>query len=319
MRAAIGDFIGSSPKQIAFAQGLGGDAKINIMQYKENPAGGLSGSSLQTVAWLDGLTGEAKVQNASGGVTLAAGDLDGDGLDELVVAQTRSNTSRGTFQVLDLEASTNDSDEISLTVSNRLTYNLFDVWSSNAVIDAMRGDGGLEVAIADITGDRKAELILTSQGNSRNHGDARDTTQYSPPIFILKPVVSNNLVTGFTSLWGSVTAHFNSELNPSSGLTLGVGEFSGRYDDGYELVVGTRGIVNYDGFNAKASMVPQSRVDILSVSEQDVGFEFFDQSFTLKTISTSSLLFNGSEGFRAFSAPYEPSSGTVFVTGLQKD
>ena len=100
VRTAVGDFSGVGSVQIAAAQGYGGDAVVRLFEYTGDPAP----NGWQVVGQFNGLVGNAQTNNAKGGITLAAGDLDGDGDDELLVGQTNSGTSQTIFHVLDIQS-----------------------------------------------------------------------------------------------------------------------------------------------------------------------------------------------------------------------
>ncbi|MBZ0257712.1 ice-binding family protein [bacterium] len=331
--AAVGNFLGlPGNKQIAFAQGWGGNGVIRIVQYTgvsdfSNPrnswriVGQLYGTQNSDLNINSGLAlsdefSEAWSQNANGGITLAAGDLDGDGLDELVVGQTNSPTSRGVIQVLDFGAPNPLVDNVVFD-ANYFEYNVFDKLPS--VFAGLRGNGGVNLAVADITGDGHPEVILTSQGNSRNFGDERDGASPNP-IIILQPVVSNGRVVDFNVPSGGIQGAFNQfdplnnpetvgALNPSSALSVGVGEFSGFADDGKEIVVGTQAIIEYDGFSASISRrPPDSRYSIL----------YFEQNSEGSISASSLILDNFADGFRAFSGNYEPSSASISAQGISQ-
>ncbi len=109
-------------------------------------------------------------KNLRNGVYLSAGDIDGDGKDELIAGQTDSAESQGLFSVLDFES------------------DVYDPVKSNfaGFPPGYRGDGSVRLAVADLDGDGRKELVAAANGNGfrlcviqvnagqgRKHGFAR--------------------------------------------------------------------------------------------------------------------------------------------------
>jgi subtilisin-like proprotein convertase family protein len=127
-RVALGDFNGDGNDELAVAQGFGGN-KVKI--YAMNPdgsVGGLMDSFLPFGAF-------------GGGMHLAAGDLDGDGRDELAVSQGSNGSGVRIF------ADTNGDGKVSDNQTDSL--NPFGAFV-----------GGARVAMADTNNSGGAELII---------------------------------------------------------------------------------------------------------------------------------------------------------------
>ncbi len=282
LRTAVGDFIGSGRNQIAIAQGIKGNGKIRLWQPTGNP----KPNGWEVVGQFDGLSTTAQVSNASGGLSLASGDLDKDGLDELIVAQTNSNNSQTIFHVLDITASG--------TVGARKAYAGF--------IPQYRGNGGLEIAVADLDGDGKLEIVAASAGNSRDFGDDRDTVPLSL-VCVIIPQVSGGAVTGFSRATSGVINVLPQAINPSGSVSIAGGELNGCAD-GDELLVGTGSLVKINGGGFDVSPVlpaPEPRYRPIKIS--------FDGT----TVTGLSSVVGPNTGYIAFEEQYVPTSGATWV------
>ncbi len=128
IRTAVGDFIGSGTPQIAAAQGIGGSGVIRLFQYtglsKPNAwkvVGqfyGLPSNLVEQIMPVDllipifgmktyspgntSVSLQAEGDKTTIGLSIAAGDMDGDGRDELIVGQSNGPTSQTSFHVLDI-------------------------------------------------------------------------------------------------------------------------------------------------------------------------------------------------------------------------
>jgi hypothetical protein len=95
VHVAVGDFIGLGNDQIAVAQGHGGNGIVRIYEY----TGLAAPNGFQVVAQFQALDSVPNANNANGGVTLTAGDVDGDGLDELVWPDQQRNITNSVHRV----------------------------------------------------------------------------------------------------------------------------------------------------------------------------------------------------------------------------
>ena len=232
IRSAIGNFLGNmNHHQIALAQGIGGNQVVRIY---ENP------NNVRPYCWavagqFYGLVSAAQRNNANGGLTLAGGDLDNDGIDELIVGQTNSLTSESQFHVIDVDSSGK--------IVERHPYAGF--------IPVNRGDGGIEIVTADLNGDGYKEIVVASKGNSKQHGGERDTAPLNL-IGVIQPIVEENKITGFKRPENGCFSVFSEEANPSGALSIAAGELDGDRTNGEELVIGTGALVEVDGYDVTA-------------------------------------------------------------------
>ena len=124
VRAAVGDFNGDGTADLAFATGPGATAAVRIL----NGRTGTDLGGLTTV--LDGF---------GGGVYLAAGDLDGDGRDELAVSADAGGGTRVTV----------------FRVGRTLT-----AAADFIALDDAAFRGGSRVAVGDVDGDGADDLVV---------------------------------------------------------------------------------------------------------------------------------------------------------------
>ncbi|MGC9328908.1 MAG: FG-GAP repeat domain-containing protein, partial [Candidatus Hinthialibacter sp.] len=227
IRVAVGNFTGSSVDQIATAQGFGGSNVIRVYEYtgQEPPL------AFQVVAQFNGLVDAAWTNNAEGGQTLAAGDLTGDGIDELIVGQYNSATSRTQFSVIGLN---ND---------GTLAYRTNGV----AFPRKFQGNGGVQPVVADLNGDGDNELLFASTGNTQDfveNEDGRNTATINL-VVVWIPVVTDGKVTGFERPAGPVRNILDQVDNPSGAQSIAAVEIDGTAGD--ELVIGTGIVLNVNG------------------------------------------------------------------------
>lgn len=286
VRTAVGDFIGSGTPQIACAQGQGGHGMVRLYQYTGKPAP----LAWEVVGQFYGLPSNLVVQgdteNDRIGLTLAAGDLDNDGRDELLVGQTNGALSQTIFHVLDIS----DQGDI----QRRTPYAGF--------VPKFRGNGGVELFAADINGDGQCEILVGSMGNAKNFGDSRDASPLSL-AGVIAPVVENKQVTGFTRPGGkSVFNVFAEGINPSGAISIVAGEFDGNPSNGKELAVGTGSLLTRNRFEITLfKPAPQARYRLLKVA--------YDGA----TVSNITSWIGSGSGFVAFVDKTNPKSGALHL------
>ena len=287
VRTAVGDFIGAGIPQIAAAQGYGGNGIVRLYQYTGLPAP----FGWEVVGQFNGLAGPALSKNANGGVALAAADLDGDGLDELIVGQTNSPTSQTICHVIDIDSLGR--------AASRLAFVAFQ--------GKYQGNGGVELTTADLDGDGWKEIIAASQGNNRQHGDDRDGTPLNL-IAVIQVNVINQQVQGFYRPMRNILNVFNETLNPSGAISVTGAELNGNPLDGQELVIGTGSLIQVDGMNVTpVKPAPQSRYRIIKLN------------FDGQQVDGLQNVYGAAAGFQAFLDELNPTSGAVFVTAAELD
>ena len=283
VRTAVGDFIQSGRDIIAAAQGVGGNGVVRLFEY----TGESAPNGWRIVGQFNGLAGPAKTNNAAGGLTLASGDVDGDGKDELLVGQTNSPTSQTIFHLLDI----NDSGQ----VESRIPYAGFQ--------QRFRGNGGVELTVTDLNGDGINEIVAASQGNSKDHSDERDEAPLNL-ISVIEPIVEGGHVTGFVRPNRSVLAVWRDSINPSGAVSITAIELN-DIDDGQELVVGTGSLIHVQDLNVKIiSPAPQARYRLIKVP--------FDGT----TVGQITNVMGTRDGYPAFLDAANPASGRVYLGSL---
>jgi hypothetical protein len=215
LTAAIGDFKEDGVNLIAVAQGNGStNSLVRLFQYTGLPAP----NSWAIVGQFQPLDNVPTANNANGGVFLAAGDVDGDGLDELIAGQTNSSTSLTQFAVINVDITGN------LPVRNNFT----------AFVAGQRGQGGVSLAVADLNGDGINEIIVGSGGSA-------GTSDLGSLIGIVRPTIQNNEIIGFQRPTAGVlqVVSTSSGSNPDGGLSIASGDFDGNGANGQEILFGS--------------------------------------------------------------------------------
>ena len=278
-----GDFVGDKLPMIVAAQGLGGSKQIRVLQYAE-----VDGRwKLEIVGTFQGLTHEAVWGYRGGGTAVAAGDVDGDGLDELVVGQMNGEGARTLFQVLNL-----------VKVGKQVS-----VADRTSPVEGMAGGyfglGGVNLAVGDIDGDGRNEIIVGTAGipNGANGLESKSFVR----AFDVN-VDESHTITAITPVPGMVNPVqvFEAAVNPSGGIDIAAGNLDS--DPADELLVGTQAIITLDqdtGLVTVSHPAPRSLV-------KAVNFEFAaDGSFIRLSRAVSQ--------FQAFGGDYAPASGAVNV------
>lgn len=212
LRTAIGNFLQEDENLIAVAQGFG--SKLGLVRLFKN-TGLPAPNGWKVVSQFQPLDDRPTQNNANGGVTLAAGDIDGDGIDELLAGQTNSPTSLTQFTVIDIDA---DGQHI------RHNYTAFP--------QGYRGLGGIEMAVADLNGDGTLEIVAVGKGYA-------GTTDIGNVISVIEPVIENQSVIGYTRPTTPVIKVVDDAVNPGGGLSIAAGEFDGNPENGQEIVIGS--------------------------------------------------------------------------------
>ncbi|MBN2327850.1 MAG: VCBS repeat-containing protein [Candidatus Omnitrophica bacterium] len=292
IQVAVGNFTGSSMDQIATAQGVGGSNVIRIYEYtgQEPPL------AFQVVAQFNGLVGPAWDNNADGGQMLAAGDLTGDGIDELIVAQYNSATSRTQFSVIG--------------VNSNGTFG----YRTNGVAfpRKFQGNGGVDPVVADLNGDGVNELLFASAGNTQDFVENEDgrNTAILNVVSIWIPVVTDGKVTGFTKPAGNVRNIFPAATNPSGAQSMAKVEIDGTAGD--ELVIGTGAVLNVDGTSVTAiKAAPLAKYTFVNID--------FDGTAVTGVSDVGGGFAQAAIGHKSFPDDIMPTSGATNVAAGQID
>ncbi len=271
IRTAVGNFTGAEFPQIATAQGEGGNGAIRLYQYTDNPppnawqvVGQFYGLPSKFVHQVDPETGET----VSIALSLEAGDVDMDGRDELLVGQTNGPQSQTIFFVYDID--------VEGGIAARHAFTGF--------VPRFQGNGGITMAVADLNGDNKNEILVASQGNTRDFGDLRDEAAINVIAVLIPKIAStntfneNNLsllqeegeytnrIEGFRRPDGAHTLSvFPESVNPSGAVSLTAGELVEDLQ-GDELVVGTDSVIRYqNGELVPVLPAPQAKYSIIKI------------------------------------------------------
>ncbi len=281
LNLVAGDFVGADLPMVVAAQGLGGSNQLRILRYAE----GVARERLEIAGTFQGLTGAAVRQNGSGGTSVAAGDLDNDGLDELLVGQMNGDGATTLFQVLNLA----QSDDGRVYVEQR-----------SAPIQAMpvlfHGLGGVNFAVGDVDGDGDNEIIAATAGDPegannpllKNFIRIFDTSSGEPGAGLLV-----NAVTGPMQVFGA-------SLNPSGGLGVAAGNVD--EDPADEILVSTQAIIGLNETTGEVSFTYPAEQCYVSGLNIEV-----DEDGSITGFSPAL------PRFQPFSGDYNPLSGAVNI------
>jgi sugar lactone lactonase YvrE len=272
LRTEVGNYLQSKVSLLAVAQGFGSQAGlVRLFEFTTQPAPG----SWRIVSQFQPLDDKPAQNNLHGGVTLSSGDLDNDGLDELVVGQTNSATSLTQFTVIDL-----------VTSGNHIRHNYV------GFPLGFRGQGGIETTVADLNGDGINEIVVAGKG----YNGTNDTGNV---LSIIHPIIINNQITGFTRPENSIIKVIGDDsINPGGGLSIASGELDGDSSNGEEIIFGS------------GEGAPQSFYRVMKINyDPGLGENGTVTSFSYLIGPPKNLDFV----VNAFVNEFNPSSGAVFV------
>jgi hypothetical protein len=284
LNLAAGNFVaGETLPMVVAAQGLGGSNQIRLLQYAEDG----DRKMLNIVATFQGLTGAAAQLNGSGGTSVAAGDVDGDGLDELVVGQMNGTGATTFFQILDLQ-------KVDSVISVlRRTAPVFAM--PNA---AFRGLGGVNLAVGDVDGDGDNDIVTSCAGlpdGANNEALKNFIRVFSVTTDDQNRVAQLGALTPVIQVLGAA-------VNPSGGLDVACGNLDDDAAD--EVVISSQAIMTLDATTGEvtASSLPFEGKNFLKAWNLA-----FDADGTYTGLSAVFPL------IRAFGGEFAPSSGALNV------
>jgi hypothetical protein len=287
LNLAAGNFVaGEALPMLAAAQGLGGSNQIRVLQLRQ-----VDGRwKLEIVGQFQGLDGFAAQNNSSGGTAVAAGDVDGDGLDELIVGQMNGAATVYTtlFQVLDLQKNADNQ----VTVLRRTR------WPVPAMPRAFRGLGGVNLAVGDVDGDNQKEIITATAGipAGANNPALKSFVRVFDVI-----TDDRNRVASLRPITPPVrVVDFDAVLNPSGGVDIAAGNLDNDAAD--ELLASTQAIIEVD--NTTGAVIVTHAA--LGAYVRGFNFEFADDGRFLRITPAS-------QRFTAFDTLSKPTSGAVNV------
>jgi hypothetical protein len=276
-----GNFVGDQLPMIVAAQGLGGSKQIRVLRYVMVDGRG----KLEIIGSFQGLAGASVWGYGGGGTAVAAGDVDGDGLDELIVGQMNGPGARALFQVLNLK-------KVGTQVQ---------VADRSDPVEGMEAEysglGGINMAVGDIDGDGQNEIIVGTAGIP----DGANSLEFKNFIRAFDVAVDeNHKITAITPVPGMMIPIqvFQAAVNPSGGIDIAAGNLD--EDPADELLVGTQAIIAVDqatGLVTVSYPAPKALV-------KAVNMEFAADGTFLR-------LSPAVPQFQAFGGAYAPTSGAV--------
>jgi len=249
LNLAAGSFVDAYVPMIAAAQGSGGDQQIRMLEYVDNGGKWI----LKDVGTFRALQKEALWGNSSGGTEIAAGDVDGDRLDELIVGQMNGIGATTLFQIVDLERDTGTGQ---VRVAN---------WTNpiQAMPPEYRGLGGVNLAVGDVNGDGLNEIVAATAGK----------TESGPKNFIRAFAVNVNTegkISGITPITTPVQV-LGAAQNPSGGIDIAAGNLD--YDPADEILVGTQAIINLDTITGIVTVEQEAARPLIKGVNLDFGWD----------------------------------------------
>ena len=215
---------------------------------------------------------------------IAVGDVDGDGLDELIVGQMNGATATTFFQVVDLQSTDG------VVSVQRRTAPIFAM--PNA---AFRGAGGVNLAVGDVDGDGDQDIVTASAGVPSG---VRGSNSF---IRVFQVATDDqNRITTISELV-PVTQVLGTAVNPSGGIDVACGNADTDVAD--EIIVSAQALISLDTDTGEVSYTntPFDGKNFFKVWNLD----FTDGAYS--GISAVTPLLRGYQG------DFAPTSGSLFV------
>ena len=163
IRIAAGNVIGASPAEIIIGQGPGAESRFRIAMLRDGTIANIQENTFRA-AWLG---------NPAGGINLTAGDIDGDGFDEILAAQAGPAGTVAEGYPFDFAAYIQavnivDAGTIAGTV---IPGNRIELSRIQATFGLRTNpSGAVRVAAGDIDGDGRDEVVVVSASMAGNQG-----------------------------------------------------------------------------------------------------------------------------------------------------
>lgn len=209
MNCVSGEFLERGERLLAMAPAAGNDDPISTLRlFEMTDINFIESTSI--IRQLQPLEDVPTNGNQNHGVFLSAGDVDGDGLDELIAGQSASETSVGAFSILDF-----NKDEYEPKRNNFVGFP-----------PGFRGKGNVRVVAADLDGDGTKELVAAADGNGFH-------------LCAIQLNVANQSIQRFVRPTnGVVHVQPLNDWNADDPVYITAGEFDGNPENGEEILFG---------------------------------------------------------------------------------
>lgn len=209
MNCVSGEFLERGERLLAMAPAAGNDDPISTLRlFEMTDINFIESTSI--IRQLQPLEDVPTKGNQNHGVFLSAGDVDDDGLDELIAGQSASETSVGAFSILDFKK-----DEYEPKRNNFVGFP-----------PGFRGKGNVRITAADLDGDGTKELVAAADGNGFH-------------LCAIQLNVANQSIQRFVRPTnGVVHVQPLNDWNADDPVYITAGEFDGNPENGEEILFG---------------------------------------------------------------------------------
>ncbi len=284
LNVCAGNFVAGELPLVIAAQGLGGDNQIRALQYMEVG----NKRILDIVGTFQGLTGAAVRGNGSGGTSVAAGDVDGDGLDELIVGQMNGAGATTLFQIVDLDR-----------VDGRIQ-----VTRRSAPITGMpegyQGSGGINLAVGDVDGDGDKEIVVANAGMPDG---ATGNTALKNFVRVFDVITDGPDTISSVDVMAGMTwiQAFGADANPSGALDVACGNLDNDRAD--EILLSTQAMITVDPETGEVTVTHPAPNNLVRAFSLEFGEDGTYESPT-----------RALQPFPAFGEAFAPSSGAINIS-----